>query len=569
MTLSSATAAKPTFTAPAVNPTASPVTLTFSLTATDQWGAQSTAATTTVTVNPRSNAAPVANAGASQNVASGANVTLDGSATSDPDGDTFTYAWTQTGAGPQVTLQNTNTARPTFTAPTRTATDPTLILRFNLVATDQWGASSAIASTIVRVEGPPSVTISGLPTSFDKPTSFDVTITFSKPVTGFSASDIIVAGGSVISLDGGSLVYTARVRTSGKGDFTISVPAGVATDTVGNGNTASSTKSVTNKIVEKTRQKIASFVQQQTSSILSTVPDIGGFVVGDAGFATRSLNFAATPGHATLNFRGSLVAHASTKNHAGKTDVWAQLRAVRTGSGTTRSDSVIGWLGAHRFVRKNLLVGVVLQGDFSANSDSASTATGNGRGFMVGPYMAGKLGKSDLRFEAEYLWGKGFNNVTPLGTYTDSYTVQRHLARFKLAGKMVRGKWTIAPNISASYFTALQPAYTDGLGNPVAAQLFTLGEMRAGPEFSRMFTTPAGNVVKGKFGISAITNFNITNAAASSFPLGNGNLRTRIDIGLSTTTANGWALSGSAFYDGIGVAAYHSYGGTFRASLKF
>jgi hypothetical protein len=64
-----------------------------------------------------SNRAPVAKAGANQSVSTGAVVTLDGSGSSDPDGDTLTYAWTQV-SGPTVTLAGANTAKASFTAAT-------------------------------------------------------------------------------------------------------------------------------------------------------------------------------------------------------------------------------------------------------------------------------------------------------------------------------------------------------------------------------------------------------------------------------------------------------------------
>jgi len=67
------------------------------------------------------NQAPTANAGADQTVASGASVSLDGTGSSDPDADTLTFAWTQTG-GTAVTLTGANTATPSFTAPAGPAT---------------------------------------------------------------------------------------------------------------------------------------------------------------------------------------------------------------------------------------------------------------------------------------------------------------------------------------------------------------------------------------------------------------------------------------------------------------
>lgn len=62
------------------------------------------------------NTVPVANAGTAQTVTTGTLVNLDGSASSDADGDTLTYSWTLTPpAGSAAALAGANTATPSFT----------------------------------------------------------------------------------------------------------------------------------------------------------------------------------------------------------------------------------------------------------------------------------------------------------------------------------------------------------------------------------------------------------------------------------------------------------------------
>jgi len=112
----------------------------FELRVTVSDGQASATDTVTVTVD-NANQVPIADAGTNQVVVSGATVTLNGSASSDPDGNPISYLWSQT-SGTRVSLSSSNTARPTFVA-----TDPGVYV-FELKVYDGTDTSSASSVTV-------------------------------------------------------------------------------------------------------------------------------------------------------------------------------------------------------------------------------------------------------------------------------------------------------------------------------------------------------------------------------------------------------------------------------------
>jgi hypothetical protein len=121
---------------------------TFTLALNNPTGATVGAAgnfTATIQDGSGTNLAPNAIAGGDQTRNPGDQVTLNGNQSNDPNGDTLSYLWTQTG-GPGVTLNNAGTSLATFTAP-NVSSDA--LLQFQLAVTDPGGLSDTAATTVV------------------------------------------------------------------------------------------------------------------------------------------------------------------------------------------------------------------------------------------------------------------------------------------------------------------------------------------------------------------------------------------------------------------------------------
>ena len=138
---------------------------------------------------------PTADAGQDQTVDIGTTVTLDGSNSSDPEGEALTYLWTQAGA--TVTLSDSTAVQPSFTAPER---ETSLLFQLTVANAGSLKNSDWVSVNVAPLL--PSVT--------------------TNPVTAIT-SNSASSGGNVTS-DGGGFVIAKGVCWSTSENPTISDP---------------------------------------------------------------------------------------------------------------------------------------------------------------------------------------------------------------------------------------------------------------------------------------------------------------------------------------------------------
>ena len=208
VTLSGATTLTPSFTAP--QKTNAVQSLTFSLAANDGFDTS----IDTVDVFIAANVGPTANAGPDAQVGGGTTGTLDGTASTDGDGDPLTYSWTQTG-GPTVTLTGANTATPTFTAPAASTVPQTLT--FELIVNDGLASSSADTVTITVPDNAAPVVDAGA----DASATGGTTVTLSGSATDLENDPLTYqwtqTGGPTVALNGATTLtpnFTAPAKTA-------------------------------------------------------------------------------------------------------------------------------------------------------------------------------------------------------------------------------------------------------------------------------------------------------------------------------------------------------------------
>ena len=248
-------------------------------------------------------------------------------------------------------------------------------------------------------------------------------------------------------------------------------------------------------------------------------------------------------------------------------DIWVQGTYAHTDESTRESDVGLLHAGADYLINPSLLIGVMAQADWVEQDDSAVNSSIDGTGWMAGPYIVVRLHQNVL-FDARAAWGQSFNDISPLGTYTDSFDTERWLARAQLTGDFHAGNWVFAPHARVLYFEDTAESYTDSLGVLIPGQTVTLGRFTFGPKVGYTIAGEGGSTFEPYVGIEGIWDFDDADTVDPTTGLTafSEDLRARVEAGV-TAAFKGWSLTGEGFYDGIGVDGMEAYGGRARVGI--
>jgi outer membrane autotransporter protein len=390
------------------------------------------------------------------------------------------------------------------------------------------------------------------------------------------------------TLDGGTTVYTLTGTATNSAGVTAFTPISVS----GGGHGAATTATTGPTAQQRTQRVISNFMSRRADQITANDPDLVDRLNGGAGGGSGPVAFSGSGNSSQTNvaFSTSLrrMARAGdaskTKAHkdlpgmmslgqgrrgaqsngiSSGFDVWMKGTWAHADDATRESDIGLLYIGADYRMSPDMVFGLLAQFDWVEDKDATQNTDVDGTGWLAGPYIVARL-HQNLIFDARAAWGRSDNDISPLGTYTDSFDTDRWLLRGKLTGDFKEGAWSFAPHVAVIYFEEEQDAYTDSLGNLISSQTVSLGRLTFGPKVSYRWKNANGTTVAPYVALKGIWDFEEAETVdiATGLALGSDEVRARIEGGLAIQMPGGISLSGEGFYDGIGASDFDAYGGS-------
>jgi hypothetical protein len=322
---------------------------------------------------------------------------------------------------------------------------------------------------------------------------------------------------------------------------------------------------------DKTAHIIENFLTTRAGLILANQPDIQrridrlNGVVSSGGNPVSSLMsyLPGMIGGSPLNVSTSLGAidRLAGNEATSSFDIWLEGTFALFDAGGPNGNFSAASFGADYLITPDLLIGGFVQLDHLSQSSALDAATISGAGWLAGPYVTALVG-DNLYVDIIAGAGTSQNQVSPYGTYEDSFGATRWLLSASLQGQWQWDNWTFSPRARVSYFEETTKAYIDGLGVGIPSITAGVGQIAMGPAISYRYTTEGNVIVDTGLRLEGIAE--ILNTSAAS---GLDNLHGRIEGTIDLSLPGGAKLGLSAALDGIGGNTGNTTSAKVRVSL--
>lgn len=161
-------------------------------------------------------------------------------------------------------------------------------------------------------------------------------VTFNKPVSDFTSSDVVISGGTLSGFTGSGTSYSFNVIPTAEGVVSVSVPQGAATDVVGNGNSATG---VLSKTFDTTRPQVTLSSTAPANTNVAAIPVTATFSESVTNFTASDISI--TNGSiSAFSGSGSVYSFTVTASSQGAVTVGIAAGLANDAAGNTNTAAV-------------------------------------------------------------------------------------------------------------------------------------------------------------------------------------------------------------------------------------
>lgn len=319
-----------------------------------------------------------------------------------------------------------------------------------------------------------------------------------------------------------------------------------------------------------TSATIKEFIEQRARQIVSNQTDLTGRLRNREPSGERAGNALgyATEDSSKMSLSASLneiEAWQANKNGdpapaPRDLDVWIDAKYTHAKTSVFDSNFALLNLGTDYLIDQGFLVGGIVQLDWGGLDSKVSGASSDGIGWMAGPYFVANPVQK-IYLDGRILLGQSYNQVNPLGKFSDGFTTNRGLASLKISGNFSAANFTIEPAVEIVYFAEEQQSFVNSQNVTIPGQSTSLGTLIFGPRLAYDIDLENGGALSPSAKLEGLWEF------SRPISITIDPLRARPTLGLDYAGPMGALVGLSGFYDSIGISGFEAYGAKLSVSV--